>query len=527
MKPISKIIICITASISLFGCSEAVERASNEVQSGVIVDAFEGEGVNVALFNETVEGIYSEYRAATLLNRVVATTWAGDDITVESRKRQFTTFDNRTNDFRSPEINDAWTDLFEVYVSIFSAIESITENFNNNVDQEALNQNPIGQSVFVDNQFFNLYIAELRFLRANILHYFARVHGRAPVIEAVGQEPNGLMGGEDLYKLIESDLLFAEENLTNLHPNDRELEGAARPNKGSARAFLARLYMDWAGWPLLDSSRYTMAAEKAKLVIDNAADHGFALLSNFEDLWLQSNARNPEAVFMITFNGALSTDDQDNRKYGRVGYSSADNGWDETFSEIRFWEDFPEGPRKDGTFRRDLDDEWIDYEIISCPVYTKITGPQGDLDPLLFNTSRSDFYIRYADVLLMYAEATGRSGDNGNPEAWEALNQVRRRAYPPGTPDLGPSDGDLAEITFTERKWEFAGEFLRWFDLIRMQKVEEALGGDARTPRTTRNSAGELLTTNIPLAPDANLGPDNYFAPIPRAVLAANPSFTP
>ncbi len=89
-------------------------------------------------------------------------------------------------------------------------------------------------------------------------------------------------------------------------------------------------------------------------------------------------------------------------------------------------------------------------------------------------------YMRYADVLLMYAEAVnevenGVSGANG-AKAKDALRQVRNRAFAPDDwaekvdeyiADVSGSRDDFFEAIANERKWEFGGENLRWKDLVR------------------------------------------------------------
>lgn len=96
------------------------------------------------------------------------------------------------------------------------------------------------------------------------------------------------------------------------------------------------------------------------------------------------------------------------------------------------------------------------------------------------NTGINFPYMRYADVLLMYAEAVneaedGVNGTNGT-KAKEALKEVRRRAFPTSLHgskvDQYVSDVSTAKDTFfmaifNERKWEFGGENLRWKDLVR------------------------------------------------------------
>lgn len=84
-------------------------------------------------------------------------------------------------------------------------------------------------------------------------------------------------------------------------------------------------------------------------------------------------------------------------------------------------------------------------------------------------------YMRYADILLMYAEAANENHGSPTPEAKEALKTVRRRAFPS---ELWPtkvedyveslSDKDsFFEAIFNERRWEFGGEGKRRFELAR------------------------------------------------------------
>ena len=140
-----------------------------------------------------------------------------------------------------------------------------------------------------------------------------------------------------------------------------------------------------------------------------------------------------------------------------------------------------------------------------------------------FDTDRNDYVMRYAELLLIYAESSGRS-NNVTPAAWEALNQVKRRAEgkPFAAPDvtIDYKTGDIAELAYTERKWELAGEYLRWNDLVRMERVEAALS--IRGDVTSKNAAGVLL--QVPNKILGSLKTDNYFAPIPQNEVDLNPN---
>ena len=484
----------------------------------------QGEASSVATtvksMNDGVLSVYTAYLTALQLNDMVAPTWSGDDITVIADKGEFLEFDQRKVSASNNRTASAWRNL-QLVLSRTAQVIELYDDFQLRLADDASEEDKVN---------FDILRSELFFLRASVFHYFVRVHGKAPLTLDRFKPAEKLSSPLETYMQIEKDLQAAIKGLPDVHPFANEVEkgpGFQRPNKGAAEALLARVYIDWAGFPVKDQTKYKEAAELTKTIIDKSETYGFSLLQDFESLWLVENAKNSESVFAFGFINAFG---RDNRKYGPVGLPGGENtndageklnGWDETFAEIRFFEDFPENDRKEGTFRTDL--KWREFSPEPSPVYTKIAGPPGNLAFGSFQTERSDFLIRYADVLLMHAEASGRSG-NSDDDAWEALNKVRRRAE--GLPfdvkdenfDLKNGDGDLAELAFTERKWEFAGEFLRWYDLIRMERVAEALSTENRTPL---DSDFEIRNPIL-----GSLGTDNYFAPIPAAILSDNPGFS-
>jgi hypothetical protein len=82
-------------------------------------------------------------------------------------------------------------------------------------------------------------------------------------------------------------------------------------------------------------------------------------------------------------------------------------------------------------------------------------------------------YMRYADVLLMYAEALNEINGGATEEALAALNKVRKRA---GLAEVTEADHDkFFTAIFNERAWEFAGENIRWKDLVRWNKLSEVI----------------------------------------------------
>ncbi len=94
------------------------------------------------------------------------------------------------------------------------------------------------------------------------------------------------------------------------------------------------------------------------------------------------------------------------------------------------------------------------------------------------NTGINYPYLRYADVLLMYAEADAKLTGEVNPEALAALKEVRERAFRDANEDpfVDPANAEeFLKKILDERKWEFAGENMRWKDLVRNNLLSETL----------------------------------------------------
>ncbi len=478
-----------------------------------------------------VTGIYGKLNKAAWMSTFYVNGWSGDDITthVASNKADFREYDQRFVTAENSRTLTNWNGVYEMIRAANTVLQSVE-------GQTLSDTDPTKQERL---------IGETYFLRGIMFNHLMRIHGRIPLVLEVDpfQQPE-LASQLAVFEQIESDLLAAESRL----PVKSEFTGSTTPSRGTTRAFLARLYMDWAGFPLKDASKYAQAAASAKTVIDNAAAHGFGLEPDLAKLWSLEGRFSQEGVFTIAYSN--SAGNLTNRKMGKLGLPSDPglNGWQETFAEIRFFEDMPEGVRKDATYHAVLpvgDDgainvgsptsmlRWEEFRDQQNPILRKIVGELSDGDWAEFQTLRSDLFMRYAEVLLIYAEASGEAGSAG-ADAWEAMNMVHRRAegLDIGTPvpsDLTAGDGAIQELAFTERKWEFAGEFIRWNDLVRKEKVQEALG--TRNPQV---SIGTLYDENgdgtpKPLTTAANpilgsLTTDNYFAPIPLVEIERNPN---
>ncbi|MEM7373923.1 MAG: RagB/SusD family nutrient uptake outer membrane protein [Bacteroidota bacterium] len=361
--------------------------------------------------------------------------------------------------------------------------------------------------------------AEARWWRAYAYLLCVKAHGNMPVIlddtTPTGEEQRATV--LENYQHIEADLLIAEQNL----PHPSEVSEVGRLSSAAAKAVLADLYSTWAGWPVKDAGKYAISASKAKEIMDM----GHYELMPIEDLWKLESQNSLESVFAIQFS---PSEDIRNHQPADNNFHES-RGWSDMFPERQFFFDFPEGPRKDITFRTEIPQRgfangaifekdpatvpWQDSQR-KHPQFLKFNLSED----LTVNNRAAGFraieLYRYAEILLIYAEATARSsGGMATGDAAEAYNQVRRRAA--GLPYDMPVDTiDVASVSaqeiLDEKGWELAGEFKRWYDLVRTETVAEIAA--RRDP-----------TEEVPLAIDpSEINWKHYIAPIPFQAISTS-----
>lgn len=377
----------------------------------------------------------------------------------------------------SPELRQF--DIFKPTLNYSAAIGLWTRFYNTiNACNGIISNINSAEEVSEENR--NSYEGQARYLRALSYFYLTRWFGEIPIITSenqldaistgIGQSPV-----IDIYAHIVEDLSVAE----NFLPASFDERG--RPTQGSAKTLLAEVYLNMTGWPLKDNSKYALARDKAKEVMDAM---NFSLEPNFADLWKVNNKlSNTEFIFM--FNG-IATNTSASSHVHQSSRPGEEGGWNDIMSEARFFNVFPEGPRKDATFWTVFADEaqttWENSNI-GQPYIAKYRdgGAGASAEQAGVNSFHGDgFFVvsRYAEVLLIYAEAANMAEGGPSDASLEAINQVRRRASGNNQviyPDLvtGMSVEEFDDAVIAERNWEFAFEAKRWFDLVRKEMVVE------------------------------------------------------
>ncbi|MCU4174260.1 RagB/SusD family nutrient uptake outer membrane protein [Carboxylicivirga sp. N1Y90] len=446
----------------------------------------------VAMYNKA-NAVYNQSQFATVL-------MGGDDVTTRtgSNKGPFREFDT----FSATDANP-WMHWGQAYACVWSANNVIVNYANASEASQDERLEAAGQAYFI---------------RAMSYYYLVRVWNEIPLITDLQVNLEIQKSGpEAVYELIVQDLKYAEQYL----PESWEgIKKGVAPTKGSAMAQLASVYLSMAGYPLKDEAKYALAAQKAKEVMDDAGLYGYRLLDDFADLWTKDQF-NDEIVFGLFYDRNIApwTWENGNMRAPLASKPEEEGGWDDYFSEINFFNSFPEGPRKDATFqtviRPDAETtlDWTEG-VQKHPYYKKMRDMNGynPDEPWAWVdwwSSRTNIVIRYAEVLLIYAEAQAMSA-NPNQAAYDAINAVRNRA---GLDDLpsGLSKLDFRDAVVMERSWEFAGMEInaaRWYDLVRLERVEEA---------AQNRHESELPILNAPTK-------DDYFASIPIGEKLINPN---
>ncbi len=306
------------------------------------------------------------------------------------------------------------------------------------------------------------YIAEAKFLRA--LSYFdlVRIFGDVPMITTYISIEDGYKKGrenlDNIYaKVIIPDLLAAENGL----PLKYSGNDAGRPTKGAAKAILGRVYLTLKDF------------QKTEAKLQEVTTIGYALLPNYNDLFdYTKNEHHSEYIFDIEYEQGIGEGSRLTNAFAPnsqpfTSFFGIGGNGDEQNSPTQVLIDLfnPKDRRKDvtvgvtgGFFNRDS-------VFIKLPSNTNQTYTKKYITPVVAaNDSRANWkVIRYADVLLMYAEALNENGKTN--EALGYLNMVRTRAGLAGYSNT--TKEDTRDKIYLERRLELSFEGVRWFDLLR------------------------------------------------------------
>lgn len=330
---------------------------------------------------------------------------------------------------------------------------------------------------------------EARFIRGYAYFTLVRLFGRVPLIDSVftnaaSQSNVPQSEATAIYTFIESDLQFAAANL----PLSWDPKFVGRATTGAANGMLAKVY--------LTEKKWAQAMSTAALVMNSGQ---YDLSTPYDKIFREDGENSKESVFEVQATANATTPTANGVQYAQIqgvrGSGSWNLGWGWNTPSSYLVASYETGdPRRKRT---------ILYTSNADSTYTTIYGetiPVGLPNPYYNNkvytnpairASVGNMFgwwmnvriIRFADVVLMYAEAANETGNT--TEALAKLEMVRARARAGNNailPKVTTTDqGLLRETIRHERRIELAMEQDRFFDLVRWGIAAATLQASGKT----------------------------------------------
>ncbi|MDR0538047.1 MAG: RagB/SusD family nutrient uptake outer membrane protein [Tannerellaceae bacterium] len=347
---------------------------------------------------------------------------------------------------------------------------------------------------------------EAEFLRAYYYFTIVQLFGDIPLIREAGINAGVGIEREDrhkVYEFIVNDLENAIKDLSDYPAYDSYgVEDKGRVSQQSAYGLLAKVYLVWAQTDRVDNpnEKYLKAIENANNVT------GFSLEEIFHRNWEKDNRYGKEMLFSANYVVSQESFGDGGNHLTHCAFSTGFNN-EETphvvVSDRTFFDRFDDrDQRKYATFlTHAVNPDNGDTTIYTLPRYAKyvdLTAPATSSKNRELNAS----ILRYAEVLLIKAEAINELYRQPNQEAYEAINQVRRRAFKvgeftDGTASVTEEDIELKNLDYRsfqqalrrERLFELTYEQVRWYDLVRWKTLIKTVKRVPASSKRTNVSA--------------------------------------
>ncbi len=360
----------------------------------------------------------------------------------------------------------------------------------------------------------NRFIAEAKFLRALFYFNAVRLWGDVPLItklESLDDAYTVRSPKENVYSQVINDLTDAINDL----PKQYSVDDVGRATQGAAKILLAKVHLTRENWQ--------EAANILSEVISNEGAYGYGLHENFRDNWEIATENGMEMVFSVQF---MESPGNANLimygiapKYsvpGGGGVPGISGAWESDIPTEEVFNLFDDNDeRKAGTFNLDyISPENGETYTSSIPLIYKYweTG-----ENICGNCDVNFHILRYADAILMYAEALNELGNT--TEAIPYINRIRERAFNDSDHNYsGLSQGEMRDKIKLERRLEFVFEGNRFFDLVRWGDFVDRMKDHGQIEA----QMAEPLKTNI----TNNVKDFHILFPIPQRERDLNPELT-
>ena len=464
MKKINKLIAVLCLSVMAFGCKEDFLELAPISNSNANNFYKTKEDFNLAV-NAAYATLYTVYAPES---SVSYTEQLSDNATlynvagIQADRWAFKDYALRTSNV---EVYRFWQENYKALFSVNIVLDKI-------------------EAASFDEPYKEQVKAQMQFLRG--LYYFNMVQlwGDIPLVTKplTADESYKVMRSPaaDVYKLIIQDLQYAADKL----PLASAVTAPGRASKGASQTLLGKVYL---------TQQNKTAAAQVLLEVVNSKQ--YELLPQYASLWVVSNKNTKESIFEIQYKGGSGN------PYSNYWTAFAPT---ENFVLTQYG----------GGMNQVTDDLYNEYETgdprRDASISTGYTNKVGTFIPIKYpikwmdrnaqvvggrELSNNNFMVlRYADVLLMLAEATGEAS---------YLNQVRARAGLPAFGTAGYPSAKYPTLALAiehERRVELALEFHRWYDLKRTNRALPVLTakGKAVTPQKLLLPIPEIVRQQNP-----------------------------
>ncbi len=321
----------------------------------------------------------------------------------------------------------------------------------------------------IDTALRGRLIREARFIRGLLYFNIVRFWGDAPLVlhDPASVNVNSLLikktSKDSIYAQIISDL----NDATNL-PKSFSGTDLGRATSGSAHALLAKVYVTRRDWNNALSELQQVIT--AGTFTGSTGIYGYGLFANYKDAFQQATKNGKEHVFSVQFGTNLGAVNS-TQTLSSASFSSFNPAVypGDIPADSSLWKLFDStDTRRAVTFYTSLYNAATGKTVVfpGAPRFAKFID--FSLTPLTSQgVSGINFpVIRYADVLLLYAETLNELNGGPTGDAYGAINKVRTRANVANL-TAGLDQADFRDSIFLERRKEFIQEGNRWFDLSR------------------------------------------------------------
>ena len=335
-------------------------------------------------------------------------------------------------------------------------LDNLWANFNNGIYRCNMVLDRIDAANF-DETKKQQYKAEAMFIRAYTYFNMYRAWGCVPISKKVVTVSEALGIGrateDQMYDIICGDLKTIVDN--NMLPAKYTGSDVGRVTSGAAKALLAKAYLTF--------KKPKEAADVLATMIDT-----YSLLPNIADVFDVNNKMNAEIIFAIRYNKQEVGE-------GHGAWYSITNLTDETNRTATLNHLYSTNDQRAALL------EYVQVPGVKVCLMRKFYDTR---DATTSQYGCDNIILRYADVLLMYAEALNEVGYNGSQTApaTVALNAVHTRAgLTPIDITSVPDQASFRKAVMLERQKEFPYEGQRWFDSVRLGGAQEAAAAEGHT----------------------------------------------